>query len=30
MAAGVCGGLVVLFFMVVAAIVGARLVKLNP
>ena len=25
--AGICGGLVVLFFMVIAAIVGARLVK---
>jgi hypothetical protein len=26
-AAGICGGLVVLFFMVIAAIIGARLVK---
>ena len=26
-AAGICGGLVVLFFMIIAAIVGARLVK---
>ena len=27
--AGICGGLVVLFFMIIAAIVGARLVKPN-
>ncbi len=27
--AGICGGVVVLFFMVVAAIIGARLVKPN-
>ena len=26
-AAGICGGLVVLFFMVIAAMIGARLVK---
>jgi len=25
--AGICGGLVVLFFMIIAAIVGGRLVK---
>ena len=29
-AAGICGGLAVLFFMVLAAILGARLVKPNP
>lgn len=28
--AGICGGLAVLFFMIVAAIVGARLVKPKP
>jgi hypothetical protein len=29
-AAGICGGLAVLFFMVLAALIGARLVKPKP
>lgn len=29
-AAGICGGLTVLFLMIVAALIGARLVKPNP